>query len=387
MNAGVTGKWINPSVEHLAAKYLDCRNVVELLKKQGVNADVIIFCETQLDEVKTLLKSRWRRKTTLIWQLLHRVSEQLILVMGAEELAAQGHKILQDLKIGSVPDNVRTDWIIKIDEKVKELEKHLADSTVSINLAAIAQLFKTASNVINECTDDRFWDISVRKYFAFIYGNLLLLTGIILFVKMLYTSQFCLTIFNILLIGAIGGLVSGLITSDQEYMSKGHFWIPTFYYALVRPSVGAVAAVVVFWMVESHYLIQVVPQLRNKCVESTCERSYSTPANTKQESKGSLEVVLQNISAAGKKSRTVKLEAAKLKKMVPFANRSSNSGEGKKSEDSLVTLKSVEGKQIYMYLLLLFFAGFSGDKLLKSVSCKLNTKMFAEAEKTKETKK
>jgi len=386
MKEGVTEKCMNPSVDHLAANYLYFCNVVELLKEKGADRNVLKFCEDKLAIIDALLKKRCMRKITLIWRLLHRISEELILLMDEAELAAQGHKILEDLKMAPVPDTVRNHWIEIVFEKLKDLEKHLADSTTSINLAAIAQLFKTAANIINECIDDRFWDISVRKFFALIYGLLLLLTGILLFLNTGFASQFCLTIVNIMLIGAMGGLVSGLITSDQEYMSKGHFWVPTMYYSLVRPTVGAVAAVVVFWMVESHYLIQVEPPLRNYCIKfTTCTSTNSNPQINKSDSAHA--AAFRNISRAGKKSRSERLEAAKLKKTASFSNSTSNTGEGEKSDASLVTLKSVEGKQIYLYLLLLFFAGFSGDKLLKSVSCKLNTKMFAEAEKTKETKK
>jgi hypothetical protein len=443
---------MNPSVEHLMSKYLHYRNVVDLLQKKlekSGNTDntkkaektesdriVLEFCATQLDEVGALLNRR-PRKTTLIWQLLHRVSEQLILVMGEEELVAQGQRILLDLKITSVPDTVRTEWIVKIAEKVKELENHLdthgggkdAATAASFNPAPAAQLFKTAANVINECIDDRFWDIWVRKFFAFIYGILLLAIGVLLFFWMKHNQwQFCLDIVNIMLVGAIGGLSSGLITSDQEYMSKGNFWIPTIYYSLVRPSVGAVAAVVVFWMVESHYLIQVEPPLRNCCLTFTCASTNSRPRVNKSDCAYAGEIL--NITGGLEKSTPARSETISPKTKAPFSNSTGNLREKRKSPsgivrkprkgqpgaegvkgaapfqnstsmqkigagnpkegnkgDSLITLKTPEGKQIYMYLLLIFFAGFSGDKILKTVSCKLNAKLFADAEKTKEASK
>jgi hypothetical protein len=388
MKIVVADKWVNPSIEHLTAKYLHYRNLVDLLRKrEGVDQDFLNFCEKQLDEIGVLLERRLK-KITLIWRLLHRVSEQLILTMNEEELTAHGHKILEDLKVAPIPDLVRNHWIEIIHEKLKDLEKHPADSRAKLKPEA-AQLFKAAANIINECIDDRFWDISVRKFFALIYGLLLLITSlaILLFTWWLRDGQFCLTIYNIMLIGAMGGLASGLITSDQEYMSKGHFWIPTIYYAMIRPTVGAVAAVVLFWMLESHYLIQVTPPLKDRCLETACERSYSASAVLKKESDGSHLLVSQNNSSGGKKPGSLQLAADKLKKETPFKNMSSSLGEGKKGGESLMTLKTAEGKQIYLYLLLLFFAGFSGDKILKTVSCRINTRLFAEAEKTKEAKK
>jgi hypothetical protein len=388
MKIGVAEKWINPSLEHLTAKYLHYRNLVDLLKeKKGSDHDLLNFCEKQLDEIRGLLDRRIK-KVTLIWRLLHRVSEQLILTMDVEELAAHGHKILEDMKVAPVPDQVRNHWIEIVHERVKKLESSPADTRAEIK-GETAQLFKAAANIINECIDDRFWDISVRKFFTLIYGILLLLTAfaILFFAWWLRDGQFCLTIYNIMLIGALGGLASGLITSEQEYMSKGHFWVPTIYYAMIRPTVGAVAAVVLFWMLEGHYLIQVTPPLENRCLETACETSYSAPAVLKKERDGSFSLVFQNISGGGKKPCSLRLEAEKLKKETPFKNMSGSPGEGKKGGESLVTLRTSEGKQIYLYLLILFFAGFSGDKILKTVSCRINTRLFAEAEKTKEAKK
>jgi hypothetical protein len=53
---------------------------------------------------------------------------------------------------------------------------------------------------------------------------------------------------------------------------------------------------------------------------------------------------------------------------------------------SLLTLKAKKGKQNYLYLLVLLFAGFAGDKLLKTIADRATTKLIAQAEKTKEAK-
>lgn len=48
--------------------------------------------------------------------------------------------------------------------------------------------------------------------------------------------------------------------------------------------------------------------------------------------------------------------------------------------------RSAKGVQIYLYLLVLLIAGFSGDKMLRTVTEKVSNKLFAEAEKTKDGK-
>ena len=70
---------------------------------------------------------------------------------------------------------------------------------------------------------------------------------------------------------------------------------------------------------------------------------------------------------------------------APAPQAETNIQNGKGSIDlSLVTLTAREGRQSYLYLLVLLFAGFAGDKLLKTIADRVTTKLIARAEKTKE---
>ncbi|HEX9023360.1 MAG TPA: hypothetical protein VF799_05945, partial [Geobacteraceae bacterium] len=118
---------MNPSVEHVVAQYLYYRNVVDQLADGNTKR----FCNEKLERVDALLVNPYRRRITLVWRLLHRVGEELFLVMGPEELAAEGHKLLEDLKIASVPDTLKNHWIEILHGKITELEKYLAASAAS----------------------------------------------------------------------------------------------------------------------------------------------------------------------------------------------------------------------------------------------------------------
>lgn len=354
---------INPSRQNLIAELKNCcrttRLHIEKYERTGDPAhagqlSILHSCQGQLDEIGAILSEK-PANIILAWRLLHWVHGQLILVMSRQELAALGRKLLDDLKLVALPESVRSGYVTDLTEKLKELEgqQHLNSQA----LAATAQLFKMILNTINDFVDDLFWDIWVRRYFAFIYSALLVIAGIT-FLLFNFRGPLCLSLFDIMVIGAAGGVTSGIITSDQEYMSKGHFWLPTFYYMTVRPTIGVVASVVMFWMLQSHYLIQVDPPLHDCCTD-ICGISGS--ANKAPS------------SAAGSVS-------------AQFAKVSSSQPVREKVDSSIVMLKTVEGGQIYLYMLLLFFAGFSGDKVLKGVSCRVTTRLFAEAEKTKEAR-
>jgi hypothetical protein len=55
----------------------------------------------------------------------------------------------------------------------------------------------------------------------------------------------------------------------------------------------------------------------------------------------------------------------------------------KAEHTTLIVLNALPGQQIYLYFLVLLLAGFSGDKMLKTIADKTFAKLFAEAEKTK----
>lgn len=364
---------INCSVQHLVAEYLDCSQKLATLSERGrgdpSRQRIIDQCTRNLAEIReALMPSQWWRfrKIFVAWRLIHRVSEDMLLLMNAEELAAEGHKTLHDLKTAPLPDIVRLDWISKIEAKQKKLEEALQQADPVVERGT-AQLYHTASNIINDNVDDRFWDIWSHRLLVFIYSILLVLGISILLVQFSRPEGFSLALGGVFLLGAMGGLASGILTSEQEFMAKGHFWIAVFSFPLIRATQGAVAALIVFWMIQCNYLIRIEPPLEryNKAYLCMTSPVWHDPA------------FVRNLPGRGAAHLT---PGGK-----PVFSRFSSPRSEKK--EPLLDLKAPPGKQIFLYLLVLFFAGFTGDKLLKFMSERVTSRLFSEAEKTKESKK
>ncbi|NVN89269.1 MAG: hypothetical protein HXX11_01585 [Desulfuromonadales bacterium] len=364
---------INFSAQHVVAEYLDCCQKLATMADRGqsepLKQRIIDQCARKLAEVhESLMPTKWWkfRKIFIAWRLIHRVSEDMLLLMDAEELSAEGRKTLHDLKTAPLPDIVRLDWISMIEEKQKKLDESLKQA-VPVMEKGTAQLYRTAANVINDNVDDRFWDIWSRRLLILIYSILLVLGISFLLLQFARPGGFSLALGGVLLLGAMGGLASGILTGEQEFMAKGHFWIAVFSFPLVRTTQGAVAALIVFWMIQCNYLIRIEPPLERYNRAYLCMTSpvWHDP------------VFIRNLPGrvAGKASHA---------RNTPFLPYSSPKSEKK---EPLLDLKAPPGKQIYLYLLVLFFAGFTGDKLLKFMSDKVTTRLFSEAEKTKESKK
>jgi len=339
----------NPSIEHLLGDIVSYRHTLELLeeryKADGENKKRLRFCLDKIDEAETSITKPFK-KVFLAWDLLHQVGEELILLLNPDELAAEGEKLVLDLKLSSLPESLQSGWIEKINDALKRLEKP-APSEGDIQFAR--QTIKMALTTLNSQTDSLFWDIWTKKLASLIYTFLLIVGIVVLVYLHSLPNGFRLCISNVLLLGALGGLASGIMSAEPQYIAKGHFWVSTIYYSLVRPAQGALAALIVFWMLQSQYLIKIEPQLSSKSAAFSC---YSCPQDIAQ---------------------TVNTEAG-------------SKGDVNKNANTLIILNAAKGKEIYLNLLILLMAGFSGDKILKTVSDKTFSKLYADADKTKEAK-
>lgn len=368
-------KWMNPSVEHLLAEVIDLRKCVELFEKR-VGSDperavIIANCRQKLEEAeKAINPDLWwqRRKIFIAWRMLHRIAEELLPLMTLEELSAQGQKLIHDIKMSSLTDLMKLDWVGKLEEKMKKLENSPSDHEIK----RISQFFKTAMNIINDHVDDRFWDIWSKKLLSLVY-TLLLIPSIVFLIYLISSIQnnpsiASLSICQIILLGAIGGLVSGIISGEQEYLAKGHFWISSIYYPLIRPTLGALAAILIFWMLQAEYLIKIAPQLQDKGIQSI-QSAQKAP---------------QTKSGSEETPKPVEKDAAKTDQSDQ--KKGTENDNKNEKDDPLIVLRAKEGRQIYLYLIVMLAAGFSGDKLLKTVSDRVIARLYSQAEKTKEAK-
>lgn len=353
---------LNFSAEHLFAKFINTRARIDLFNEQVKKKNdfekerIINSCKQKMREIKVAILPDGiikRRKVFAAWILLHRVDEELILLMDHKELAVTARKIINDIKNSSLAEQAKADWIVKIEGSLKNLKNLENKSPIAgTDYKLDALLLKTALNAINEHIDNLFWNIWTKKFIGLIY-TIMLIAGIAYFLwEYSRPYGFSLCISHVMLLGAIGGLTSGIMSGEPEYLAKGHFWIPTLYYSLVRPTQGALAAVIMFWMIQSPYLIKIDPPLEEKSVAVSC---------------------MQN-------SRPEKNETQKTNQKKETETSQSN------NKETLIVFRVSEGNQIYFYMLILFIAGFSGDKLLKVVSDRVSSRLFKEAEKTREAR-
>jgi hypothetical protein len=361
-------KQINPGIEHLVGMLIEYRSTVEDYKvhhKGDVEKQALLEqCEHKIDEAeRALLFNGWfRKKIFVAWDLFHQITADLIPCMEVQELSAYGRKLINDIKLSSLPDTTKTDSILRLDDCLKKLD---GPEAKQVDIDRARSVASTETRALNTHVDSLFWDIWTRKFICLIYTALLLLHLLVFLTRYNAGNGFDITcIGNVALLGAMGGLLSGIFSGDIQSIAKGHFWVSTLYYSLVRPVQGALAAMAMFWMLQSQYLIKIEPPLDEEsrifsCISSCGERSPSL-------------ALCPNTS--------VRAHAAVFRNYT--GRKKAETGQ----KTSVIVLNAAQGKQVYLYVLVLLLAGFSGDKTLKTVSDKVTGRLFTEAEKTRESK-
>lgn len=335
---------VNPSLEHLLGAVIRFKEALSLLRERHAQHPeklrMVESCCRKLAMIEaSVLRRGCSRKVFMAWSLVHQLDEELFLFMEPEELLAEGRNLLLEIQISSLPEVVRKDWSERLAKQLDRLEAEAPERKV---VEQSRYLIRMALNALNSHVDTLFWDIWAKKFSGLIYTVLLLAGLATLGWLLVRPGELTIGIALVLLLGGMGGAASGVMSvmsAEPQYWAKGHFWVSTLYYSLVRPTQGALAAIIVFWMLQSPYLIQINPPL-GQAVRATT--TSSGPPTTVA--------------------------------VAPTAQ----------PKETLIVLNASQGNQHYLYFLLLLLAGFSGDKLLKSVSDKTLNRLFSAAEKTKE---
>lgn len=347
---------MNHSVEHMLGSLIGYRSTLEIMRQRyaddpenliRVNESMKKLSEAELAVIPGFAS---RKKIFAGWNLLHQVSEDLFLLLTPEEFLAEGRKLMMDMRMSSLPEPTRKYWDTIIEECLKTIIE-------GKDISSCRHSLKMAMNTLNTQMDTLFWDIWVRKLFTLIYTIMLLGMLVGLYIMLGCPPKNDIYIGAVLLLGSIGGVASGIMNGEPLYIAKGHFWVSFYYYLLSRPVQGALAALIMFWLLQSQYLIQIHPALGEKPVFT---------ATTSAQIKPVAKIAITEPKAA--------------------TGESTKNTNDTKNNATFIVLNAANNKQIYLYMLVLLIAGFTGDRLLKTVSEKVTSRMFTEAEKTKESK-
>lgn len=268
--ASNTSAWLNPGMERLLSKFMDLEETLAGIDVQNLPPDQQRFvdtCKTYLEEAKNLLERPLKysifgsRHPHLVWELLHRVDEYLLLLIRKEELKTAALEIRNSCDLNIKEEKTRARWIGdkgKLNEAVGHIDKGNDD-------IEDRYVLKGALKLVNEQMDRTFWQLSANTLTSVWSGALL---GLVIVLAWAFHPQNALfsldkggltqhfwTLFGL---GLMGAYLSNLMTKDDFlYLRGGPYWRYFFHNLFSKPVMSAFAAIFVYLLARTELIFSI----------------------------------------------------------------------------------------------------------------------------------
>lgn len=350
------GSWINPAEEDLWAKFIDLKDKLYILQKQGLTAiqeDILQRCKEKLEEARASISQPWhsfyKKNHKIFWSLVHRVDEDIILLIPKNELLGKVTDVRTSFDMNITEEKMRDEWLGREGEKgkltdaierlegKKKKERNKGHEVEELkelskeDIDYIRHVVKDALRIINDQADRTFWILSMNTMVSVLSGIFLLILMYI-FYRLCYTnileslanSKVKDTVIPIALLGLMGAFVSNLVTRKNFLFIIGPFWRYLLHHILSKPVLGAFAAVFIFILEKSKIIFSLNPVSEGSVTETATQQ--------------------------------------------------------------IITINVGESAIGYVYAILAVASGFAADKILREMIDKVLRRLEEKAEKTKETK-
>jgi len=266
--------WMSPSTERLQSKITSLEVSLKEFEARQLTDEqkrVAGICKVYLDKARDLLDRPAfaptppflsRKHPHLVWELLHRVDEQFILLLTPEEFAGKAVEVKTAFDLNITEEKSRADWIGPKGRLIAVIDRLHKGDALPADRAAVRE----ALQLVNEQMDRSFWQLSANTltsvWSAAILGLLLVLawcshTGNAL--HGLAQGGLVTHSKTLLVLGLMGAYVSNVLTrEDFLYVRGGPFFRYFLLHLLAKPLMGAFASLFVFVLEKSKLLFAIV---------------------------------------------------------------------------------------------------------------------------------
>lgn len=262
--------WFTPSKESLLAKRTGLEQQIETLGASsltGAQLSVLKRCRDNLEQVKTFDDS-WRpNHPHLAWRFLHRVDQDLLLVVPGPELAAAAQSLVGDFDMNITEPKLRAAWLGQdgrtglLPQAVERLRTYPEDEPSR-------HLLRQALGLINDQMDCDFWVLSINTLTSVLSG-IMLGVCMVVFGWLGYVSGFATLgtgsleisqVGPLALLGLMGGYLSNVLTKEGFlYLRGGPFWRYVLLHLVTRPILSAFGAVLLAILVKAELVLAINP--------------------------------------------------------------------------------------------------------------------------------
>lgn len=291
VGAEVLHRRFNPSRERLWAKIARLEETLRTLPwPQSAHTEA---CSANLDRAKACIDRRWGH-AHLAWRFLHRIDEDLLLLVSDDEVQARAAEVQTAFELNMTEPAVRAQWLgtppVKgpLATAVEQLQKPSAASGGAVSNVVQRYLVREALGMVNDHVDRSFWVLSMNV-FTTLWSAILLGAMMLLFALSIQPDSIRALatlgtvpdrdLIEIALLGAAGAYVSNLLTrKDFVFVEGGPFTRFLLHPLLVKPVTSAFAASFVYLLAQSRLLFAIVPQSASGGTDAGAVNSVSGAA-------------------------------------------------------------------------------------------------------------
>lgn len=271
--------WMSPSAERLQSKFTNLKEKLQEIETRPLKPDkgVVATCSKYLGDAEDFLNRPslspkfpfFRGKHPhLVWEFLHRVDENLILLMSDDELSSRAVEVKSAFDLNIKEEKIRAEWIGPKGILIAICDKARKEALSARERCSV----KEALQLVNEQMDRTFWQLSANTltsvWSAVLLGLLILLawqfhptqTPEAPALASLGTHGLSQHYWTLIMLGLMGAYVSNLLTKEDFLYVRGapflRYWL---YNLFAKPVIGAFAAIFIFILEKSKLLFSITP--------------------------------------------------------------------------------------------------------------------------------
>lgn len=273
----MSATWFTPAKESLLAKRSGLEQSIQLLMDAGPTpalARVLRRCQETLAEVKRFDAPWSPNHPHLAWRLLHRVDQELLLVISTPELLAAAETLRATFDMNVTEPKLRRAWLGS-ETAPGLLPGAIATLRARPDDEAARHLLAQARRLVDDQTDRDFWTLSVNTLTSVASG--LALGGAMVAFWLLGWSVGLAELGakdlteaglgRLALLGLMGGYLSNVLTREGFlYVRGGPFWRYVLLHLVSRPVLSAFAAILLALLVKAELILGFGPQAKGSAL-------------------------------------------------------------------------------------------------------------------------
>jgi hypothetical protein len=282
-------KHFNPARERLWAKIASVEQDLDRVAATGTLAQVRERSVENVRKARACFEGRWGHPH-LAWKFLHRVDEDLLLLVGYEELKARALDVQTAFELNILEPSVRAVWL-GTEGGAKGALVRAVEKLETADAADARETVRAALQRVNEQVDRRFWVLSANVLTSVWSGALLAVLLAAYGLLWAYASPSAFTAVGTLgtsptsdfipiaLLGIMGAYVSNLMTKqDFLFVRGGPYWRYLLHPLVAKPVLSAFAALFVYAVAHSGLIFSLGAPDAAKVGTSAAPLALNVPA-------------------------------------------------------------------------------------------------------------